>query len=107
MPKYVRTKDEILKALDTDYMCGVKVYHTEKGMITEKLVVNTADTLAELCDEFVIVDLLGNEKPLLIIKSVVKEMMRMTKTQIYGAIWCEWGLKYVAKMNESGNLELL
>lgn len=39
MSEYIRTKnDEILKVLDADYMCGVKVYHTEKGMITERLV---------------------------------------------------------------------
>jgi len=26
---------------------------------------------------------------------------------IYGVIWCEWGLKYVAKMNDEGEFELL
>ena len=25
----------------------------------------------------------------------------------YGAIWTEWGLKYVAKMNENGELKLI
>ena len=27
--------------------------------------------------------------------------------KLYGAIWTEWGLKYVAKMNDQGKLELL
>ena len=26
---------------------------------------------------------------------------------VYGAIWTEWGLKYVSKMNEKGELELI
>ena len=28
-------------------------------------------------------------------------------SKIYGAIWTEWGLKYIAKMNSKGELELL
>ena len=50
---FIRTKDEIIKSLDADYMCGVKVYHTEKGMITEKLVLKEDDTIEKLCDCFV------------------------------------------------------
>ena len=110
---YIRTKDEILKALDTDYMCGVKVYHTEKGMITEKLVVKTADNLAELCDEFVV----ASNTPLVIMKPRIQNMefeeisqsyVKSKKNSIvYGAIWTDKGLVYVAKLDNKGELQLL
>ena len=108
MPKYIRTKDEILKALDTDYMCGVKVYHTEKGMITEKLVLKQSDNLAELCDEFVV----EFEDKNHIVYSQFKWAMDKAMWSgmpfiIYGAVWTSKGLIYVAKMNDEGKLVLI
>ena len=106
MPKYIRTKDEILKALDTDYMCGVKVYHTEKGMITEKLVVKTADTIEELCDGFYADD--GS------IETYNKNEFNRFQDYIldtgfdgYGFIKTDKGLIYVAKMDSEGKLVLI
>lgn len=83
-----------------------------------------ADTIEELCDEFVIDNWKEKGKPVYCFK-YVKE----TKTAycidgggyitlfipkmlecgciIKGAIWTEWGLKYVAKMNDKGELELI
>ena len=104
---YIRTKDEILKALDTDYMCGVKVYHTEKGMITEKLVVKTADNLAELCDEFVVVFEDKNHIVYSQFKwAMDKAMWSGMPFMIYGAIWTDKGLIYVAKLID-GELVLI
>ena len=70
-----------------------------------------ADTIEELCDAFVI----GN-KPLPIIwskKALEKDIMPKLKyhaeknCEVYGAIWTDKGLIYVAKMNDKGELELL
>ena len=67
----------------------------------------TSDLLEELCDCFVIDETHYMESDL-------KEMVLYRdciagglKTTIYGAIWTEWGLKYVAKMNDKGGLELI
>lgn len=111
---YIRTKDEILKALDTDYMCGVKVYHTEKGMITEKLVVKTADTIEELCDGFVLkgcdIIILNKEHTQYRFEES-DEWFDITDVElrkgIYGAIWTSKGLIYVAKMGNDGKLVLI
>ena len=61
-----------------------------------------ADTIEELCDEFVAVGIL-TEQPYIVKlpKAYCKNM------NVYGAIWTDKGLIYVAKMNKSGELELL
>lgn len=94
--KYIRTKEgTILKGnpnrVDTDRFEIVKV----------------ADTIEELCDEFVYSDnvfknvIYENYKAL-------KMLLKIRKNYIvYGAIWTEWGLKYVARMNSKGVMELL
>lgn len=69
-------------------------------------VINQADTIEELCDEFV-VDKFG-EKDIykeMSIGLIQKHIARNHK--IYGAIWTYKGLIYVAKMNDKGELELL
>jgi hypothetical protein len=66
-------------------------------------IIAQSDSIEKLCDEFVYVS-----------KEDGNHMFHMngiphfTKLDdIYGAIWTKWGLKYVAKMNEKGELELL
>lgn len=67
-----------------------------------------ADTIEELCNEFV-AEKYGNR----IVFSVEDRKTYETRYcveygwNIYGAIWTEKGLIYVAKMNEKGDLELL
>ena len=64
-------------------------------------ILKSGDIVDELCDEYVIVDLLENEKPILIIKSVIREMMRRTTNiQIYGAIWTSKGLIFVSEYDK-------
>ena len=65
-----------------------------------------ADTIEELCDEFVIfnsngicVGIIGDYK--------TAKYKCPYKSTIYGAIWTDKGLIYVAKMNDKGELELL
>ena len=71
-----------------------------------------ADTIEELCDEFVAFK--NNEDyGILSAKDYLAssrwEMEDSAKNgyQIYGAIWTDKGLIYVAKMNEEGDLELI
>ena len=63
-----------------------------------------ADTIEELCDEFV-----AYHKTLKLTYCIKKTPFEEQDENfnIYGAIWTDKGLIYVAKMNEKGELELL
>ena len=88
--KYIRTKDEVFK------VSGYLEEHTNEIQDFVK----QADAIEELCDEFVYV---SHKKP------VIGYSMKCdySNTVVYGAIWTDKGLIYVAKMNEEGCLELL
>ena len=102
--KYIRTKK---------FITELESYMTIENNIliiggAEHKIVKQADTIEELCDEFVFITskrkfinkmdfrkielLFGKEEQLL---------------EMFGAIWTDKGLIYVAKMNEKGELELL
>ena len=72
-------------------------------------VIKQADTIEKLCDEFV----LENKKDhshLQFAELEIKVIVEYTNKEewfIYGAIWTDKGLIYVAKMNNKGELELL
>ena len=83
--KYIRTKDGRIELNDETI---------EREIIAE------ADTIEELCDEFVCDEMFVYDKEE--IKFLISE-----GEIVYGAIWTDKGLIYVAKMNESGVLELL
>lgn len=80
-------------------------------------ILKEANTIEELCDEFVIIfhtEEEGYEKPAIIYNEFPTFVMKNyllsnpeTKSICYGAIWADKGLVYVAKMNEKGELELL
>ena len=109
--KYIRTKDEIgilIEETDDKELQEKKIgvnnmlFKTWYGN-DESKIIKQADTIEELCDEFVSVrdnwhDHWDNfEEP----KTLCSE------SEIYGAIWTDKGLIYVAKINEKGELELL
>lgn len=89
-----------------------KPYATKKSgwCIYKESIVKEADTIEDLCDEIVYENYFYHQdKPALYpdgwdIKDVAK---REPNAIIYGAIWTNKGLIYVAKMNEKGELELL
>ena len=73
-----------------------------------------ADTIEELCDEFVC----GNEhwtnhkRIYSNIEEAINykensERFARTHTDLFGAVWTDKGLIYIAKMNDKGDLELL
>ena len=113
--KYIRTKEYgVCKVTNEDkhtllyensYVCGCLWKDDYKDQIQQ------AATIEELCDEIVI---RRNEKPYYSNSPIGKSkswkafqpLVKETKA-IYGAIWTDKGLIYVAKMNEKGELELL
>ena len=113
--KYIRTKDgriiELPKEptlmkyenviLDLNEIRKGKVGHE----IISSLIEKQADTIEELCDEFVIVG--TNWQQIIDLDSAKHNAGKHERLKIYGAIWTDKGLIYVAKMNDKGELELL
>ena len=106
--KYVRTKDgriiKIGEQTDVGYEKGTFEVHNKAGIVAsyEPIeVLKQADTIKELCDDFVMISH-GKHK-----LDIGCHSYGDKKIQIYGAIWTNKGLIYVAKMNKKGCLELL
>ena len=89
--KYIRTKEGI-QALYIDEF-------TEEGKEYYKNC-KIADTIEELCDKFV--GICGTAK-----YKLIRFPPTIKFDAVYGAIWTDKGLIYVAKMNDKGGLELL
>ena len=127
--KYCYTREIKVKAKD-----GLIEPRTETRRLTEeealKMVEETpnrkADTIEELCDEFVLIHTeCDNSKDIFEATDNGKWLQHRgdsyysfglkqirsgeleIKSPLYGAIWTDKGLIYVAKMNEEGELELL
>ena len=93
--KYIRTKDGyIFDQKDTDF-----------SFIKPEFIIKQADTIEELCDEFVYVD--EEIKQFLVSDDIDKAKAKFYNNNVYGAIWTDKGLVYVARMNEKGELKLL
>lgn len=125
--KYIRTEDNIYKVsqgIFGDYPIDRKGNVLKMPLPT---VIKSADTIEELCDEVVAIikhnnqfltkeeiyheqwhnfaDLKTNIEERFDIQNYLK--CYETLVAIYGAIWTDKGLIFVAKMNEKGDLELL
>jgi len=109
--KYVRTKDKIIKVDETGYIkeidvCGNKcLFLFNKNYLYGREVIKQADTIEELCDKFIDEELHYIIKNKEIIKDIPNNP-ELKNHKIYGAIWTDTGLIYVAKMNSKGELEL-
>lgn len=109
MSRYIRTKTGIKKVmLERDTYCfvlsknGISEYTIPKDKIIKQ-----ADSIEELCDEFVGIDSQGhyiihNDE---FIKGA--RIVPLEEVNYYGAIWTDKGLQFVACMNSKGELELL
>lgn len=117
--KYIRTKDGICD-LSVLYIQNCNLLKTGCKKLYDKLMsekIKEADNIEELCDEYVavgipfrtfIVDLNELKRSGLDIHSFSRACYVQYKNcAIYGAIYTDKGLIYVAKMNEKGELELL
>ena len=110
--KYIRTEDKIYEVDmfsihylgETTFSCW-DINHTKA--FNNWHIVKQADTIEELCDEFVVIhkELNGNHTIHKFISYLTNE--QKAGNQVYGAIWTDKGLIYVAKMNEKGELCLL
>ena len=104
--KYIRTKDGVFKVrprFAEEYLWENSVYVCKHEHIKNQDIIAQADTIEELCDEFVIEDNGHCISDLY----TIKRLLVKNKLTIYGAIWVDRGLIYVAKMNEDGVLCLL
>ena len=112
--KYIRTKDGKIFEIEKD----LGRYGTSKAVIIcdfdgnfidvrkQNMIHSQADTIEELCDEFVIKVKTGY----LITyydKKLLTQDANKNGADVYGAIWTDKGLIYIAKMNDKGELELL
>ena len=109
MLRYVRTKDtEYGAIIDTE---KYKEITGEDCYIPKDEIVQEADTIEELCDEFVV----AYENGARIVYGDLEwakikantSLEAGYKSIIYGAIWTDKGLQFVARMNLKGELELL
>ena len=111
--KYIRTKDRIFED-------SVPNQEREKEILLRRYrddfgECRIADTIEELCDEAVVKES-WRSKPITIQVCGCSDLFTTTRQlylgkssteSIYGAIWTDKGLIYVAKMNDKGELELL
>ena len=117
--KYIRTKNG--KIIDLKKLgCSKKVIDNPLASKDLKLYLDTyghgeiikqADTIEELCDEFMFIDEFFKREHRLAY-SLENALARckyhdVDITTLRGAIWTDKGLIYVAKMNDKGELELL
>ena len=118
--KYIRTKYGISELCDEQHIEGfvaVKCPIQIKGyrVVSKENIIKQADTIKELCDEFVaiykdenksarVLETFGDYRQL-----DEKQLIYNLKNgwNIYGTIWTDKGLIYVAKMNNNGEFELL
>ena len=114
--KYIRTKDGIYEVEryyePHDYWWAKQL----SSPIATDEIIKQADAIEKLCDGFVLInknsDLLPSFKksyhdfsPYLDVD--IRSHEKPSYIEIYGAIWTDKGLIYVAKMNGKGELELL
>ena len=101
--RYARTDERVIdKTKCKEYfLCQEKCWQPEKGfLVYEHAIRKESNILDELCDEFI-----GTMKDGT--KELVRYRPKYNYVTIYGAIWTDKGLKYVAKVNSNGELELL
>lgn len=111
MKKYIRTQDGRIFNLvaykeDGEINGGIKYTSKLNGshlFIQKNNILKQVDTIEELCDEFIGIDKTNEHDRL----SKLSLKSYCNYVAIYGAIWTDKGLIYVAKMNSKGELELL
>ena len=123
--KYIRTKDNLIG--ERIFVNDIPEPQNDKEReLLKKLrenicqtIIKQADTIEELCDEFVVYtpNMYSNMKVYLryefeskldrAIQDYKNYQDINEEVYLYGAIWTDKGLIYVAKMNDKGELELL
>ena len=105
---YIRTKDGIYKVeSETCHKQGYYIDRYEEDVILKKRVIKQSENLEELCDRFVVIDKETKEVVNIVSFLEYAKLWAYCKYNIYGAVWCECGLKYVAKLDDKGDLALI
>lgn len=112
---YIRTKDGVYEF--QRYYANFDYYWVKRlsEPIAAEDILNQSENLEELCDRYVGI---SNNKPMIIKyefdeyydeyeDAYTKEELLIEYNIIYGAIYTDKGLIYVAKMNDRGDLELI
>ncbi len=114
MMKYIRTKDGFITLPYNEMEWGKLPQEQTGGLSYEKWfeiatselkIIAEADTIEELCDEFVVVNNTCFNMPQLLGTKIDKDYYK--HEDVYGAIWTDKGLIYVAKLNDKGDLVLI
>ena len=106
--KYIRTKNRIYQVeSETFNKQGYYIDRYEEDVILKEQVIKQADTIEELCDRFVVMDKETKEVMNIVSFLAYAKLWSYCKYNIYGAVWCEWGLRYVAKLDDKGELVLI
>ena len=104
---YIRTKYGIYKVeCETYNKQGYYIDRYEEDVILKKQVIKQSENLEELCDEFV-VWLNENNCHFTTTNYLYIYQNRDKAKSVFGAVWTDKGLIYVAKMNDKGELELI
>ena len=112
--KYIRTENGVY-AIDREgenTVIGVTPTDNFGVWIHKSDIIAQASTIEELCDEFVLFDKSFNtygvfDKKVITYKWLKEHRTIYSNCIIYGAIWTDKGLIYVAKMNDEGKLCLI
>ena len=105
---YIRTKDGIYQVeSETFDKQGYFVDRYEEDVILKDQVIKQSENIEELCDRFVVMDKETKEVMNIVSFLEYAKLWSYCKYNIYGAIWTEWGLKYVVKLDDKGKLELI
>ena len=106
------TKNRIYKVESETYdRQGYYIDRYEDDVVSKDQVIKQSESLFELIDEFVVIrdstkiNQLVRTDNVEYLKEVIKEDKRII--EVKGAVWTDFGLKYVAKMNNKGVLELI
>lgn len=115
--RYIRTKDGIIKIdseIDSELPAMIRI-HTEEGKVREyrgKEIIRQANSIEELCDGVCAIEKNGKLKVPYVGKTTqdlkaIIDLIDKDDYEVYGAIWTDKGLQFVAKINEKGEFELL
>ena len=105
---YIRTKNRIYKVeSETCHKQGYYIDRYEEDVILKDQVIKQSENIEELCDRFVVMDKETKEVMNIVSFLAYAKLWASCKYNIYGAIWTEWGLKYVVKLDDKGDLELI
>ena len=105
---YIRTKNRIYQVeSETCNKQGYYIDRYEEDVILKKQVIKQSENIEELCDRFVVMDKETKEVMNIVSFLEYAKLWSYCKYNIYGAIWTEWGLKYVVKLDDKGKLELI